>query len=51
MLETTALGAAVAAGNAVGVWNIKEEKPKGAISEFTPSVTEQGKSKFLMSVG
>ncbi|XP_071842402.1 glycerol kinase-like isoform X2 [Apostichopus japonicus] len=54
MLETTALGAAVAAGNAVGVWNIKEEKPKGAISEFTPSVTEQDRmsrySKWKLAV-
>ncbi|KAJ8034355.1 Glycerol kinase 3 [Holothuria leucospilota] len=54
MLETTALGAAIAAGHAVGIWGIGPEKHQGAVATFEPSVTEQDRmsrySKWKLAV-
>ncbi|XP_071957327.1 glycerol kinase-like isoform X2 [Antedon mediterranea] len=41
MLETTALGAAVAAGKAVGVWDINQEKDVNGKTTFTPAIDEK----------
>ena len=43
MTETTALGAAMAAGSAegIGVWNIQEMTPVGC-DTFKPSISEDG---------
>lgn len=40
MPETTALGAAMAAGNAIGVWNLENEDTKVTTDVFTSSITE-----------
>ncbi|KAJ8034395.1 Glycerol kinase [Holothuria leucospilota] len=54
ILETTALGAAIAAGHAVGVWDIGPETHQGAVSKFEPSVAEQDRmsrySKWKLAV-
>jgi glycerol kinase len=49
MAETTALGAAMAAGFAEGikVWDLTKESPETIISDvFRPSISEDGKSKL-----
>jgi glycerol kinase len=46
MAETTALGAAMAAGSAegIGVWDLQRENPDSVISDaFQPSISEDGK--------
>ena len=47
MTETTALGAAIAAGSAEGinVWNISEVEDESSRDIFYPSITEDGKCK------
>lgn len=40
MPETTALGAAMAAGHAIGVWNLENEDTKVTTDVFTSSVSE-----------
>ncbi|XP_053408205.1 glycerol kinase-like isoform X1 [Mercenaria mercenaria] len=40
MPETTALGAAMAAGHAVGVWNLENEDTKVTTDAFVSSITE-----------
>ncbi|XP_033122765.1 glycerol kinase-like [Anneissia japonica] len=45
MLETTALGAAVAAGKALGVWDINPDKNISGITTFTPSIDEKVRAK------
>lgn len=50
MLETTALGAAIAAGHAIGVWDIGPEKHQGPVSKFEPSVTEQGECNTNITI-
>lgn len=42
MPETTALGVAMAAGHAVGVWKI-EDASAGDTDTFTPVIEEDGK--------
>lgn len=50
MLETTALGAAIAAGFAIGVWDTFDELKninKAGKTEFHPKITkEESKEKF-----
>ena len=41
MPETTALGAAMAAGHAIGVWNLENEDTKVTTDTFTSSITEE----------
>ena len=45
MTETTALGAAMAAGAAVGVWNLESDKDIPTLSSdtFYAKITEDGK--------
>jgi glycerol kinase len=48
MLETTALGAAIAAGFAVGVWQNFEELKNvntAGVKTFTPNISAQEKDK------
>lgn len=49
MAETTALGAAMAAGSAEGiqVWDLQRESPDSVISDsFQPSISEDGNIPF-----
>ena len=50
MLETTALGAAIAAGFAVGVWESFDELKNintAGVTKFTPNITaEESAKKF-----
>ena len=42
MTETTALGAAIAAGAAVGLWDINERKESSEVTTFRPKLPENG---------
>jgi len=43
MPETTALGAAMAAGHCIGVWSLKPEDLTAITTDvFTPHITETG---------
>ena len=46
MTETTALGAAIAAGAAdgIGLWDTKTKKESSDVSLFQPKLDESGKS-------
>ena len=45
MTETTALGAAIAAGAAAGIdlWNIEDKKESSENTTFKPDIQEKGK--------
>lgn len=48
MLETTALGAAIAAGFAIGVWSTFEELKNvntAGVTTFTPKISAEEKDK------
>lgn len=49
MSETTVLGAALAAGRAVGVWAQPSLLPAPPTSTFTPSIGHDGKNWFWSS--
>ena len=42
MPETTALGAAMAAGHALGIWRLDADGAKVTTDTFTASITEKG---------
>ena len=42
MPETTALGAAMAAGKALGIWNLETDGAKVTTDTFTTTITEKG---------
>ena len=47
MNETTALGAALAAGLAVGVWDsVNDFQPSAALSTFNCTITDSGFVEF-----
>ena len=43
MPETTALGAAMAAGSALGIWNLDTDGAKVTTDTFTATITEKGR--------
>lgn len=49
MAETTALGAAVAAGAAdgIGLWDINSKKESCEVTIFKPQVEENGKECYI----
>ena len=51
MPETTALGAAMAAGHAVGVWSLAPEDLTAITTDvFSPTITEESKSMSNVSL-
>ena len=45
MTETTALGAAMAAGSAIGIWDLDNVDEKVTTDVFTPAVSEKDRDE------